>query len=298
MNFLHRAEALLARAVLRLLRAMPPERASNFAGGFARAIGPYLPVSRVAHANLRAAMPELSDAERRRVVAGVWENLGRNVGELPHLAALQRTESGPGYEVANEPVLLEIARLGGPALFASGHIGNWEVLPPALARYGIAMASMYRAASNPVIDQMIGQLRAAATSLPAPNFAKGAAGGRAALMHLKNGGYLGMLVDQKLNDGIEAKLFGLKAMTAPALAMFSLRYRCPIIPGHVERLGPARFRLVPQPPLPLPETGDRQADIAALTQMINDRLEQMIRAKPEAWLWLHRRWPKDVVDTR
>jgi KDO2-lipid IV(A) lauroyltransferase len=100
-----------------------------------------------------------------------------------------------------------------------------------------------------------------------------------------------MLVDQKMNDGIEARLFGLPAMTAPAAAAFALRFRCPVIPGHSERIGPARFRLVCDPPLNLPDTGDRTADLAALTQAINDRLEAWIRARPEQWLWLHRRWP-------
>jgi KDO2-lipid IV(A) lauroyltransferase len=130
-----------------------------------------------------------------------------------------------------------------------------------------------------------------------PFFAKGAAGARRAMAHIARGGRLGMLVDQKLNDGIAARLFGQPAMTAPAPAALALRARCPVICAHVERLGPARLRVVVEAPLALPDSGDRQADIAALTQQINDVLERWIRARPESWLWVHRRWPKDVVAT-
>jgi KDO2-lipid IV(A) lauroyltransferase len=81
-------------------------------------------------------------------------------------------------------------------------------------------------------------------------------------------------------------------MTAPALAAFALRLKCPVIPGYVMRTGPARFHLVAEEPLHLPDTGDREADILTLTQMVNDRLEAWMRARPESWLWLHRRFDK------
>jgi KDO2-lipid IV(A) lauroyltransferase len=128
-----------------------------------------------------------------------------------------------------------------------------------------------------------------------PMFAKGAAGGRAAAAHLARGGYLGMLMDQKLNDGIEATLFGLKAMTAPAAAAFALHFRCKLLTGHVERLGPARLRLIVGPPLPVPDTGSRAGNVLAMTQALNDEFERWIRQDPQSWLWLHRRWPKEVV---
>lgn len=101
-----------------------------------------------------------------------------------------------------------------------------------------------------------------------------------------------MLVDQKMNDGVEARFFGLPAMTAPALAAMALKYRCAVIPGHVERLGPARLRIIVEPPLVLPQTGNKQQDMGQLVQMVNDQLELWIRQKPESWLWLHKRWPK------
>lgn len=293
-----KAEALLAEGALGVLRWLGPVRASNLGGWVCRTLGPRLPVSRVADTNLRLAMPELDAAARKRVICDVWDNLGRTVGEFPHIARLEEnTPSGPGFDVVGAEHLIEQARHGGRVLFVSGHIGNWEMLPPGVARYGVGFASFYRAAGNPLIDRMIRDLRDEAMGTPLPLFAKGARGAREALAWVARGGRLGMLVDQKMNDGIQAHLFGQPAMTAPALAAMALRFRCPVIPGHVQRLGPARLRIVVEPPMDLPDTGDRQADIASLTQAINDRLETWIRARPGSWLWLHRRWPKEVMKT-
>lgn len=294
MSFLFRAEAALARAALALLRLPGPVGASNLAGGVARALGPLLPVSRVADVNLRLAMPELDASARRRIVRGAWDSLGRTVGELPHVAALRETASGPGWEIAGAEHARELVERGGPAIFFSGHLGNWEVLPAALAARGLPMASMYRAASNPLVDGLILDLRRRAAGMEVPMFPKGAVGARQAMSFLQRGGILGLLMDQKMNDGIEGRLFGRPAMTAPALAVIALRLRCPVIPGHVERIGPARFRLVCEAPLTLPDSGDRKTDTYAVTQAVNDWLERWIRARPEQWLWFHRRWPKDL----
>ncbi len=291
-----RLEAGAARAALAVMRALGPVRASNLGGAICRTIGPLLPVSRVAHANLRLAMPELDRAARRRIVRGVWDNLGSTIGEFPHIAGLRKdTPSGPGWEMVGEDILRAQAEHGGPAIFVSGHIGNWEMLPPAVAHYGMRFSSMYRAAANPLVDAMVRDLRNQAMGTEIPLFAKGARGARSALAHVAKGGYLGLLVDQKMNDGVEARFFGQPAMTAPALAAIALRYRAPVIPGHVERIGPARFRLICETPMELPDTGDRHRDQALLTQAMNDILEGWIRDRPESWLWLHRRWPKTLA---
>ena len=295
-RFMHRArsaaELALTRAILGLLTRLGPVRASNAGGWLFRTLGPWLPVTRIAEANLRRALPELDGAERRRIIRDMWESLGRTAGEFPHLAALARdTPDGPGWEVVNGEVLHTQAARGGPAIFVSGHMGNWEMLPPAVAHFGIAFSSVYRASENRSVDEVIIALRRQAMGAgEVPMFAKGALGARQAMAHVRRGGYLGMLVDQKMNDGIEARLFGLPAMTAPAAAAFALRFGGPVIPGHVARLGPARLRLVVGDPLPLPSSGDRRADLLALTQAINDRLEGWIRERPSAWLWVHRRF--------
>ncbi|MGE4339677.1 MAG: lysophospholipid acyltransferase family protein, partial [Pigmentiphaga sp.] len=220
-------------------------------------------------------------------------NLGRIAGELPHLNKLARTSDGPGWEVVGEDILRGVLTRGGPALFFSGHIGNWEMLPVILAKLGIPMASIYRALSNSAVNDAVNAMRRRGAGLDLPLFPKGAIGAREAIAHLKRGGYLGMLVDQKMNDGIPVKFFGQNVMTAPALAAMALRFRCPVIPGHIQRLGPARFRLEVEPPLELPNSGDRQRDIVKVMRRVNQTLERWIIDEPGAWLWLHRRWPKN-----
>jgi KDO2-lipid IV(A) lauroyltransferase len=289
-------EGFALSALVRLLRGVKAETASTLAGRFARAIGPLLPVSRTAYANLNAAMPDLDEKNKNRIVLAMWESLGRTAGEFAHLRHLQRdTQSGAGWELQGEDILRELAAKGGPMIFFSGHIGNWEILPRAAALYGLPCANFYRAASTPQVDALIRRMRAENVGEATAYFPKGSKGARAALRHLGRGGNLAMLVDQKMNDGIEARLFGLPAMTAPALASLALHFRCPVIPAVTRRIGPARLRVIIEPPLPLPNTGNRARDVQSLTQDVNDVLERWIRAAPESWLWLHRRFPKTTV---
>jgi Kdo2-lipid IVA lauroyltransferase/acyltransferase len=95
-----------------------------------------------------------------------------------------------------------------------------------------------------------------------------------------------------MNDGIAVPFFGRPAMTAPAAAQFALRFGLPLVPIRVQRLGPARVRLICEPALDVPVTGKRQADVLALATAMNATVERWVRAEPGAWLWLHKRWPK------
>ncbi len=284
-----RLEALLVRLGFGLLRRLRPETASNLGGAIARAIGPRLPVSRVADMNLRRALPDMTERQRRAVIRDVWENLGRTVGEMPHVASFGPTPSGPGWEVEGAE---NLAGIDGPAVLFSAHIGNWEVMPRAAVVHATGFASFYRAADNAAVDAIIVGMRSQATG-GQPQFAKGAAGARAALAHLLAGGCVGLLADQKLNDGIPAPFFGRMAMTAPAPATLALRFKCPLIPGHCVRIAPARFRVSVENPLPHPATGDRKRDVAELTAAMNETIERWVRETPGQWLWLHRRWPKE-----
>lgn len=289
----HALEYGLVRALFCLFRLVGVDMASAMAGGVTRAIGPLLPVSRRADDNLRMIYPQMDAAERRKIVAGVWENLGRTVAEMAHLDKFRPGEDGGRVEVVGGEHILNAVRQGAPGIFVSGHFANWEIMAILLHRLGARPAVIYRAANNPLVDEFIIRTRAAAMGrLQIP---KGKRGGRALIQALRDGKSPALLVDQKLSDGIEVPFMGRPAMTAPAAARLSLKFSVRIFPGRIERLEGARFRITVEPPIEFAPTGDPAEDVRALTVLINERIESYVRARPEQWLWLHRRWPKDGV---
>jgi KDO2-lipid IV(A) lauroyltransferase len=291
----HRAEAFAVKLCLGIFRALPPATASTLGGRVAQGIGPLLGVSKVADRNIAAAMPALSRAQRRAIIAEVWENLGRTSAELARIGDLHETEAGPGYEVIGwDEHVAPALKHGGPSIFFTGHIGNWEIIPPAAFSRGVDIGFMYRAATNTLVDQMILSLREANFGRKVLMFPKGTSGARQAYSHMARKNHLGLLVDQKLDNGIAVPLFGRPAMTPPVLASFALKFKCPVLPVHVVRLGPARLQVIFEAPMKLPDSGDKNADVLSMTTDMNLILERWIREKPGAWLWLHRRWPREA----
>lgn len=297
----HHLEAWGLRSLFQLSRMLPASSASRLGGALARHLGPFLPSSRIADLNLQRAFPKLGAWERQNIIRGCWENLGCTLAELPHLPDLPSNPAvGPGWCVLNDHILHQARRSGRPIIFFSGHLGNWELMPLIVAHYGLGFSPFYRAPNNRHVDRLLRQIRQEIAGVPTSFFPKGRQGARDAVRHLSGGGHLGVLGDQKMNDGIEASLFGHPTMTAPAAAALALRFKALIVTGHVWREGPARLVLNvtscldPQDVSPAP----RQEMIRQLTQTLNDELERWITERPENWLWLHRRWEKTFYQNK
>ena len=288
MSWRHRAEAWLVAVFFAAMGALPLGAASALGGALGRLVGPRLAVSARARGNLRIALAELTAAQVEHVIRNMWDNLGRVAAEYPHLPRIKVFAPGGPVETAGLEHLDAVIAAGRRAIIFGGHLGNWEILALAAGQYGIDVAQIYRALNNPLVDRIVAQRRGRATGELIP---KGAIASRRALAALRRGAHLALLVDQKLNDGIAVPFFGRPAMTSAALAGLALHFDCAVLPARVERLAGAHFRLTIEPPLPLPRSGDRNADVAALMREVNRTLERWIRERPEQWFWVHRRWP-------
>lgn len=286
----HRAEACAVATFFGATRALPLAAASAFGAALGRLAGPRLAVTARARDNLRSALPDLAAPQVERVISGMWDNLGRVAAEYPHLRRIRVFGPNGPVETVGLEHLDAVIAAGRQAIIFGGHLGNWEILALAAAQYGIDVAQIYRALNNPLVDRMVARLRGQGET-GGELIPKGAVASRRALAALRRGAHLALLVDQKLNDGIAVPFFGRPAMTAPALALLALHFDCAVLPARVERLRGANFRLTIEPPLPLPRSGGRAADAAALMQTVNQTLERWIRERPEQWLWVHRRWP-------
>lgn len=287
MSFMRRLryvfETAFAYAVYYFFKIFPVENASAMGGFLLRTLGPKFGISKIARKNLRHAFPDKTEDEIEKIVSGMWDNLGRVIAEYPHLRQIHER-----VELVNGHYLDAAREAKTPSIFFAAHLANWEINAVMAKARGVDIHLVYRKPNNPWVD---GLLRHARDAGAAGHIEKGGDGARAILSLLKKGGVIGMLMDQKLNEGVAVPFLGRDAMTAPAIAHFAMKFSATLYPSRIERLSGARFRMTLYPPLSLPDTGNREEDILILLSAINSTMESWIRAQPEQWLWIHRRWP-------
>lgn len=283
-------ETVLVKFFLWLFNALPVEKASALGGYLAKTICPHLGINRVARKNLSFALPGLTADEQQKLIARMWEHLGRVTAEFPHVHR-------PGDSFINQYVTLKglhildaMADNNSGFLLFSGHFGNWEILPKLAACRNVPLSFVYRPANNPAVDACICAIRSHSQVTMVP---KGVHGAKATISTLKKGKGVAMLVDQKMNDGIAVPFFGKEAMTAPAIAKLALKLGVPVIPVRAKRLHGTYFEVELLPPLTITSTGNTQQDTYNIMLAINQLLEEWIRETPEQWFWIHKRWPKN-----
>jgi KDO2-lipid IV(A) lauroyltransferase len=289
-DFVWRLEAFVYDTVTMFIRMLPVEKVSDFGAWLFRRLGPISATNQVAERNLRIAFPQASELEIARLLGEQWAEAGRWAVEFP---ILDRIVNDPGrVEVVGAERLAAIAAGGGPVVFISGHFSSFELMPAVIIKAGITCQITYRATNNPYVDTAI---RASRWRYGVRLFApKGTDGARELLRALSRGESVALMNDQKFNGGVAAPLFGVMAHTAPGPSSFALRYKIPLQPMSVQRVGKVRFQVIVHDPIWLEDTGDRAADIEAGVRKVNAFIEDRVRARPSEWFWVHKRWPNEV----
>jgi Kdo2-lipid IVA lauroyltransferase/acyltransferase len=278
--------------LIRLVRSCGRPRITDFAGGFMRRLGPWLPEHRVGRANLEAAFPEKSPAEIEAILRGAWDNLGRVGVEI---ALLDDICQGEGYTRPNLDFtpddlarLVRIKEDGKPALIFAAHLANWE-LPAVIASVtGVPSAVLYRRPNLSAVDDAVMTLRARTMGELLPTNI----GAPIGLMHaLERGLHVGMLIDQHFGKGVEVTFFGRKCRANPLIAMLARKIDCPIHGTRaIRRPNDYRFTVELTEAVPPVRDAAGDVDIAATMQKLTSIVEGWVRQHPEQWLWLHRRW--------
>lgn len=270
-----------------VLRLLPFEVTSAYGAWLFRTFGPILKSHRVARRNLATVFPDWDQAKIDATVKEVWDNLGRGAAEFAHLDKLDPMDPNGRVEITGLEHL-EAAGAQGGFVIVSAHMANWEIASVVSARMGMPLNNIYRVADNPWMDAYIRKYRSKYSNRMIP---KGTAGSREAFAGLKRGEPLGLLFDQKLNEGKPVPFFGRDAMTATAPIEMALKLKVPILPTRLERIEKTKFKVTIFQPLKTPDTGDRAADAIAILTTLHQMLEGWVRERPGQWFWVHKRWP-------
>ena len=271
-------EAALLYCLFFIFKLMPPEIASNIGGRIGRSIGPKLAASRKAKRNIERALPE---ADNDTVIYDMWDNLGRLIAEYPHIESISRDYTKiEGVENLEPYIKGERS-----AIFIGAHLSNFEV--PALCAYlqhGLAIDSTYRAPNNPYSHSILSKIRSLKGNLKA--YSKSKIGGRALMKATKDGRNIGILIDQKYNEGVSVPFFGIEAMTNPVFVQLAQKYDCDLVPIRTIREDSCHFKFIVYPPMDF-QKDETVESVIARSHVL---LEEWIKEKPGQWLWLHRRW--------
>jgi KDO2-lipid IV(A) lauroyltransferase len=245
---------------------------------------------RVVLENLRLAFPERSEAERRDIARRTYRNLGQMIPDFLRVPFLPREELERIFVYDGWERFQEAIARGGGVIACTGHFGNFEVLAAAHTLRGTRVTMITRPMGKSGVNDLWRAIRrrSGVEDLVVTRGSTLAA----AVRSIKAGRHLGYVIDQNqpLRHAIFPTFFGVPAATAPTPAVLALRSGAAVVFVLSYPLGDGRHRVVFEGPLEPPRTGDRDRDVLAFMQDLNDRLERFVRAHPEQWYWLHRRW--------
>jgi lauroyl/myristoyl acyltransferase len=185
------------------------------------------------------------------------------------------------------PRIAAVFAEGRGMIFATGHLGVWDVSGHAAGLLGLPLTSVFRPSPLPALDRLIERLRTGSgqTVVARKNVM------RTLLRLLGERQVVGILADGGgKHSAVEAPFLGTSSRTVASPALLHLATTAPIVVVAVLRTGRMRYRLRVFDVIEDASTGDRDADMLAITARINHGLTRGIAEAPEQWFWQSRRF--------
>jgi KDO2-lipid IV(A) lauroyltransferase len=290
LSSLKRIERLAGNLSLRLvigpIRALPLPMVRAFGRGAGAMIYRLLGRRRrVALKNLALIYPDRSEAERRRMARAVFRHFGEVATEFVKLPHLKNADIDRLVTVEGEENLRRAFEHNRGVLLITGHFGNWEFMARWLTQHGYPLNVVARDARDPTATKLMKDTREGngAQVLFRGNSA------RAVLQCLKKNEIVALLPDQNAAD-VTVPFLGQPTGTVDGPAVLHLKLGAPLLFSWCARTPEDHFHITFEPPEIVAPAGDRDADIARVMTLVNDRLGAQIRRHPTQWLWLHDRW--------
>ncbi len=282
----HDLEYRFFRALLSTFSVLPKPFSSSSAALVLKTAG-IAKLDKLAMANLDLAYGDsLTQAEKRKILRGLYRNLGRITGELSEILHREKLpEIRPSSKIKR--ALEEILKKGKGGIIVTPHFGNWECIPHWFGSQGYDGIMVGKKLKNQKLNDFLHRLRTAhGTKILYQNESP-----RKLLRLLENNELIGILPDadtQRLH-GIFLEHFGRPTYTPTAPAALSIASGAPILPIFlVYREG--EYELTASDPV-YPAVRKKTAEeIQRLSQYWTDAFETMIRRYPDQWVWFQRRW--------
>ena len=269
---------------------MSPERAAALGARIAGALGPRFRWHARLRDNLAIALPDASPEGVDEIARAAWGSFGATLAEYAHLGTIADRRFDEHVEVVLAPGVEARRRSGGPFIFVTAHLGNWEISAATARSLGLPLTVVYSPQTNPITRWLVQRRRRhlGCRLLPADDSI------RPLLGELRAGRSIGLLVDLRVESGEPLPFCGHDTATTLVPARLALKVGCPLVPVRVERLRPAHLRVTLHDPVVPDASAPPEARARQMMAKVNALFEAWVVARPHEWQCLQNRWPKAV----
>ncbi|MGI9056783.1 MAG: lysophospholipid acyltransferase family protein [Pyrinomonadaceae bacterium] len=293
-NFQINLEYYAAWIILKFLGVLP-RRLALFIGLRFGDIAYFLlgKLKRTALKNTAIAFPEMAESERKKLVRGNFQNLGRQLVEVSQFPKATRESLENIFELSvgddKWEKYEEIKKSGRGLIFITPHFGGWEVLAFVSFIFLGPQSYLVRKLDNPRLEKMLAAIRGKFGNQPLDK----STGILPALELLRAGGNLGILPDlnTQRHEGVFVPFFGKDACTTAGVAALAMRTNA--IVGLLSAAWDEKkkkYVITVDADFELESSGNRKQDMIDFTARFTKEIENVIRRHPEQWFWIHRRW--------
>ena len=257
---------------------------SNLGSLIGATIGPFLRSKNVLQNNIKKAFSNIEKVEIDHISKNMWKNYGRILAEYVFIKHFRNSNFKKYISIEGEEILLNIKRNKDPVIFVSGHFNNFELLAMIIEKSGVDLAALYRPLNNFFLNRIIVNLRK--RYICKKQIPKGITGVKDMAKEFKKGTSLALMIDQRVSEGEKINFFNHPAYTTTLPAQFIKKYRCAVVPVHIERKNKYFFKVNNEQPIKFDET----KTLDQITLSLNNWLEKKIIKKADQWIWSHNRW--------
>ena len=242
----------------------------------------------IAKDNLGRSFPDWTDEQVDRTARGVWIHFGGVMFDLVRILARGPGSVDPLVTIEGREHAEAAHRSPHGVVLITGHFGNWETHGIVHAKHFGSIGVVARPLDNPTLDHAMTALRESAGN---EVIEKEHAMIRS-MRRLKAAQGVAFVVDQNVQEkeGIFVNFFGRPACTTPFAAKLALKTGAMVLPCRAVMMPGFRYRVIYDAPIDPADFGEGDTAVEALTQAMMNTTEAWIRANPDQWLWMHRRW--------
>ena len=252
-------------------------------------VGFILKSKKVVKNNINNVFGNNSEIQGKGIVESMWKNYAYIFVEYAYLRNYRLNKfSAPHIKISGKKILDELIKSKKPAIFVSGHFGNFELMAMELEKYNINLATIYRPLNNIFLNPYMVYLRK--KYICKNQIEKGRKGTREVIDFMKKKFSIALMVDQRLGESERFPFFNKPAHTTTLPAQLALRFNCDIIPVYLERNEDNTFNMEILNPIKIKKLDSSEEEKIDITNRINQILEKMVLRNPKQWIWTHNRW--------